>query len=147
MEACAMPKTIEKQIQLPVIGESAHQVWLAGLGALSIAGDESGKIFKTLVKRGKAFEHAARGQLDDVRDRLDVRKAAGRVVDRISDGVDEGMTDVLHRLGLPTKKEIDGLTRRVERLTKALEEKPARKRVRATTTKRRTTARETSATT
>jgi hypothetical protein len=33
---------------------------------------------------------------------------------------------VLHRLGLPTKKEIDGLGKRVDRLTKSLE-KPAAK--------------------
>ena len=33
---------------------------------------------------------------------------------------------MLHRLGLPTKKEIEGLSKRVERLTKTLEEKPAR---------------------
>ena len=140
-----MPKTLEKQVQLPVFGDSAHQIWLAGLGALSIAGDESGKIFKTLVKRGRAFEHAATGRLDDVRGRLDVRKMAGDAVERISEGLDEGMTDVLHRLGLPTKKEIDGLTRRVERLTKALEEKPARTRTGVTT--RRRTARETRAAT
>lgn len=142
-----MPKTIEKQIQLPVIGESAHQVWLAGLGALSIAGDESGRIFKTLVKRGKAFEHAAGGRLEDVRERLNVRRMAGSAVDRLSEGLDEGMADVLHRLGLPTKKEIEGLTRRVERLTKALEEKPVRKRARPAATKRRLAARETPAAT
>lgn len=125
-----MAKTLDKQVQLPMIGESAHQLWLAGLGALSIAGDESGKIFKTLVKRGKAFEHVARGSLEDVREKLDVRKAAGAAVDRFTVGVDESMTEVLHRLGLPTKKEIEGLTKRVERLTKALEEKPVRTRVR-----------------
>jgi len=140
-----MPKTIEKQVQLPVIGDSAYQLWLAGLGALSIAGDESGKIFKTLVKRGRTFEHAARGRLDDVRERLDIRKAAGNAVDRLQEGLDDGMTDVLHRLGLPTKKEIEGLTKRVDRLTRALEEKPVRARSRATTSKRRT-SRETHAT-
>ncbi|HEX7942917.1 MAG TPA: phasin family protein [Gemmatimonadaceae bacterium] len=141
-----MPKATEKELQLPVIGDAAYQVWLAGLGALSIAGDESGKVFKTLVKRGKTFEHVATGRLDDVRDRLDVRKAAGTAVERLSEGFDESMTDVLHRLGLPTKKEIEGLTRRVERLTRALEEKPVRPRPRRAAAKRRT-VRETPATT
>jgi poly(hydroxyalkanoate) granule-associated protein len=135
-----MPKTVEKQQVIPMVGDSAYQIWLAGLGALSIAGDESGRIFKTLVKRGKTFEHAARAQLDDMRERLDVRKAAGTAMTRVTEGLDEGMTDVLHRLGLPTKKEIEGLTRRVERLTKALEEKPVRTRARRATTKRRATA-------
>ena len=131
-----MAKTMDKEVKLPVIGDSAYQLWLAGLGALSIAGDESGKIFKTLVKRGKTFEHAARGRLEDVRDRLDIRRAAEGAVDRLQGGLDEGMTDVLHRLGLPTKKEIEGLTKRVERLTKALEEKPVRTRARVATKRR-----------
>lgn len=138
-----MPKTVAKTVetkpQRPVIGDAARQVWLAGLGALSIAGDESGKIFRTLVERGETFEDVAADRWDDVRDRLDMRRAAGNAVDRLTEGFDENMTDVLHRLGLPTKKEIDGLTRRVERLTRALEEKPTRARPRRATAKRRTT--------
>lgn len=134
-----MPKIIEKQIQLPAIGTPAYQLWLAGLGALSIAGDESGRIFKMLVKRGRTFERAARGRLDDVRDRLDVRQAAEDAVDRLQEGWDEGMTGVLHRLGLPTKREIEGLTKRVERLTRALEEKPVRPRPRRKAIKREAT--------
>ena len=133
-----MPKTLEKQQPLPMIRESAHQIWLAGLGALSIAEDESGKIFNTLVKRGKAFEHVAKDRFEDVKDKLDVRKTASDAMERIEDTLDEGMTGVLHRLGLPTTKEIDNLAKRVDRLTKALEEKPKKSRPRGNgATKRR----------
>ena len=44
-----MAKTVQKVQELPLIRSSAHQIWLAGLGALSVAEDESGKLFKTLV--------------------------------------------------------------------------------------------------
>ena len=71
--------------------------------------------------RGKLDE-----QVGEMKERLDVRKAATNAMDRIGDGFDESMSQMLHRLGLPTKKEIEGLSKRVERLTKTLEEKPAR---------------------
>ena len=116
-----MSKALQKERQIPTIRESAHQIWLAGLGALSLAEDESGKFFRSLVKRGTAFEHDAKGRFAELKEKFDVRKTATKTVARLGDGLDDGMTDVLHRLGLPTKKEIDGLTKRVERLTKALE--------------------------
>ena len=49
-------------------------------------------------------------------------------VGRISDGFDTGVATVLHKLGVPSKKEIGTLTRRVEELTRTLESKPARVR-------------------
>jgi poly(hydroxyalkanoate) granule-associated protein len=135
-----MPKTLAKPTQLPMLRDSAYQIWLAGLGALSIAEDESGKIFKTLVHRGRAFEASTKDRLVEVKDRLDVRRAAGNTVGMIAENLDEGMAGVLSRLGLPTKKEIEGLTKRVERLTKTLEEKPAARRPRKVATRRRAKA-------
>lgn len=132
-----MPKALIKTPQLPALRDSAYQIWLAGLGALSMAEDESGKIFKTLVKRGRSFESAGKDRLNGVRDALDLRKAASDTMARITDNLDEGMSGVLGRLGLPTKKEIDALGKRVDRLTKALEEKPVRKTVRRAPAKRR----------
>jgi len=135
-----MPKTLAKPSQLPMLRDSAYHIWLAGLGALSIAEDESGKIFKTLVKRGKTFEASSKDHLLEVRHRMDVRKAASHTMDRLADGWDDGMGSILSRLGLPTKKEIDGLSKRVERLSKTLEEKPVKSRARRAPTKRRASA-------
>ena len=132
-----MPKTLAKQAQLPMLRDSAYQIWLAGLGALSIAEDESGKIFKTLVNRGRAFEASTKDRLVEAKDRLDVRRAASDTMDRIAENLDEGMSGVLSRLGVPTKREIDGLSKRVERLTKTLEERPAARRPRKVATRRR----------
>lgn len=121
-----MAKAIEKAGPVPALRDSAHQIWLAGLGALSLAEDESGKLFKTLVRRGKSFEEETRDRIGEVRSKLDVRKTASDTVDRITGTLDDGVMDMLHRLGLPTKKEIDGLAKRVDRLTKTLETAPAK---------------------
>src|SRR5689334_3032789 len=109
-----MTKAIEKPKGIPLLKESAHEIWLAGLGALSLAEDESGKLFKALVKRGKTFEETTKGRIDELKTKLDVRKAAADTIDKIGDTLDDGVTEMLHRLGLPTKKEIEGLTKRVE---------------------------------
>ena len=132
-----MPKSLVKSPQLPALRESAYHIWLAGLGALSMAEDESGKIFKTLVKRGKTFEASSKDRLTSVRNALDIRKAASDTMSRITDNLDDGMNGVLGRLGLPSKKEIDALGKRVDRLTKALEEKPVKRARRAPAKRRR----------
>jgi poly(hydroxyalkanoate) granule-associated protein len=134
-----MTTAIEKPKQVPLVRESAHQIWLAGLGALSLAEDESGKLFKALIKRGKMFEETTKDRVDELKDKLDIRKMANDTLDKIGDTLDDGVTEMLHRLGLPTKKEIDGLTKRVDRLTKALETAPA-KAPRRVSAKRRSMA-------
>jgi poly(hydroxyalkanoate) granule-associated protein len=113
--------------------EPAQQIWLAGLGAFALAGDEGAKLFTALVKKGRAVEKANLARLDDlmgaVADRVeDIRAIPTTTVEKISDGFDTGVATVLHKLGVPTKKEIGTLTRRVEELTRTLEKKPARVR-------------------
>jgi poly(hydroxyalkanoate) granule-associated protein len=129
-----MSKELRTQDAVPRLRAAAHEIWLAGLGALAMAEDEGEKTFKMLVKRGKEFEGIARERLDDVREKLDVRKGANTMLTRLGTNVDNGVTEVVHRLGLPTKKEIDGLAHRVDRLTKTIETRAAapRSRVRAT---------------
>jgi poly(hydroxyalkanoate) granule-associated protein len=102
----------------PAIRESVEHVWLAGLGALALAEEEGSKLFRTLVKRGEGFE-------DESRKRL--RRATARVegvrtntIGRLGTGFDGAMTTMLHRIGVPTAREIASLTRRVERLTEHL---------------------------
>ena len=130
-----MSKAIQKTKDAPLLRESAHQIWLAGLGALSLVEDESGKLFKSLVKRGKDFETEAKDRVEEIKAKLDVKTAAADAIDRIGDGFDENVTAVLHRLGLPTKKEIEGLSKRVDRLTKTLEAKPIKHAPRRRATK------------
>ena len=47
-----MSKTIKKNGYVPGLRDTAQQIWLAGLGAFALAGEEGGKLFGTLVERG-----------------------------------------------------------------------------------------------
>ncbi len=102
--------------------ESAHQIWLAGLGALSVAEEEGTKLFKRLVKEGQSFEKRGKQRLESmqgkVEDRVDdVRDKAESTLDRLGSSFDENVAATLKRLGVPSRHEIQRLTKRVEELT------------------------------
>jgi poly(hydroxyalkanoate) granule-associated protein len=121
-------KKKSKQLQNELMG-SAHRVWLAGLGAMAMAEQESNKLFKALVERGETVE---------VRGKETVEKAKGTVTgmktvaesywETFERTLDDQVTAVIHRVGVPTKSEIEELTKKVEQLTASIEKlrgKPA----------------------
>jgi poly(hydroxyalkanoate) granule-associated protein len=125
----------------PMLRDSVQQIWLAGLGALALTEDEGTKFFRTLVKRGEGFERTTKARLDKAV--ATAREAPGTAMTRIEETFDDTMNGVMHRIGVPTKREINGLARRVEGLAASLERRtaPARRRPRAkATTARRKTA-------
>ncbi len=137
--------------------QSAHRIWLAGLGALATAEEEGGKLFRSLVERGESFEgrgkkHVGRVQ-DAIEDRArEARDTAESVWGRVESGLDKSLTTALHKIGVPTRTEIQELTKRVEKLTRSVERigtgtkpaarrKTAKKKAASAKTARRKTAR------
>lgn len=98
------------------IKDSAHRIWLAGLGALSAASEEGSKIFQQLVERGRELEARGKEEVDKAKTK------AGEVVSDAGSKFDEVLTSALHRLGVPTRDEIHTLTQRVEELTAKIEQ-------------------------
>ena len=121
-----MKTTTRKNGRAPTLRDSVEQVWLAGLGALAMTEQEGTKLFRTLVKRGEGFEKGAKVRIKKAV--TAAKEAPGATIDRIEAGIDDTMTGVLRRLGVPTKREITSLTRRVEGLATTLERKPAPRR-------------------
>ena len=50
----------------------------------------------------------------------DLRVEARSAVSRVTTPIETGMTNAMHRLGVPTRKEIATLTKRVEELTRVV---------------------------
>ena len=108
------------------VRESAHKIWLAGLGALATAEEEGSRLFRTLVERGEEFESRGRERvgrvLDTVGGRVDtVRKTAEDRIGRLGSGVEDAVMRALKQLGVPSREEIDTLNRRIEELARAIE--------------------------
>ncbi len=130
----AVRKKTQKQVA-EGLKASANKIWLAGLGALSTAEEEGGKLFKSLVKRGEAFESKGKVKLDKLRGQVAEiastakERAEGaweKVEDKwgvVEDQWDHKVVGALKRVGVPSKDEIAALTRRVEELTHMVERK------------------------
>ena len=143
----------EKKDLRDELGQSVHKVWLAGLGALSTAGEEGSKLFKSLVEKGEAYERRSRERMDEVK--ATVEKATDKAKDsaestwdkakgsaestwdkvestwdKVEQRVDQSVSDALGRFGVPSRDEIATLTKRVEELTAVVEnlKKPAAKK-------------------
>lgn len=104
------------------VTESAHRIWLAGLGAVALAQESGGKLFSDLVKRGRDMEARAKIARPDMT--VTLRGAGDRAKtawQQLGKGVDEQVTAALHRLGVPTRHEIATLGKRVELLTASIE--------------------------
>ena len=121
------------------VRESVQSVFLAGLGALSMAEEEGSKMFKKLVKKGEKVDlpgfgadrvRLIRQKLDEttedatdaVKTRVsDARYVATETADRLEDRVSDAVAQVMKRIGVPTREEVSELTASVERLTKHID--------------------------
>ncbi len=120
---------------------SAHKIWLAGLGALAAAEEEGGKLFKSLVDRGEELENRGRREVESTVKEVKsgVKKTVGKVEDvweDLGEGLDGRITAALHRIGVPSRDEIQTLTRRIEDLSAKVEKLvPKKASVRRSATK------------
>jgi len=104
----------ENQLALTV-KDSAQQIWLAGLGAFAKAQEEGGKVFDALVKEGESIQARTRKMTDEK-----IAVVAGKAVgtwDRLEQVFEDRVARALGSLGVPSKKDIEKLSRRVVDLT------------------------------
>jgi poly(hydroxyalkanoate) granule-associated protein len=118
--------TQDKNLQ-DELKDSAHRIWLAGLGALAVAEEEGGKLFSRLVDRGREVESRGKVEVDKAvgKAKTTVDKAkskAGDAWEGVGSKVDDALTGALHRIGVPTRDEIHNLTRRIEELNSKVEQ-------------------------
>ena len=126
-----MSQVIRKDGAVETLQDSIEQVWLAGLGALALTEEEGSKFFHSLVKKGEVVEKKSKARLDDVVDAA--KKVPATAISTIERRTDETFQQVMKRLGVPTRRDIDLLSRRIEKLTAASAVKPRPRRPAART--------------
>lgn len=108
--------------------ESAQQVWLAGLGALSRAQSEGSRFFDSLVREGEAAEERSRetsSRGESLRDSVEstlgsARDRAAGTWDRVEKNVEDGVHRVLRRMDIPSRSDIEALNERLDALNRRL---------------------------
>ena len=102
------------------VRESAQQIWDAGLGAFAKAQVEGNKVFEALVSEGEALKEKTRRNVAGLRVSEMASKATG-TWDKLEQVFEDRVARAIAKLGVPSRKEIDELTKRLNQLTDALE--------------------------
>ncbi len=126
------------------VKESASQIWLAGLGALSKAGEEGAKFFENLVRDGLSMEKKARKEtgtrVNEVREAVEgtveqVQARANASWDKLERVFEDRVAKALSGLGVPSSDDVKALSRRIADLQASVDQltgkKPARKKLSA----------------
>jgi len=130
-----LAKDDDKQLA-NAVRNSAQQIWQAGLGAFAKAQEEGNKVFSKLVKEGtdlqKRTRSLAEGKVSEVRDTVSgltegVTKQAAGSWDKLEQVFEDRVARALSSIGVPTQKDIQTLTKRVEQLSKAVAELTGKK--------------------
>ncbi len=106
--------------------ERAKEIWLAGLGALSAVEEEGSKLFHTLVDRGTSYEKKRKEQMDELWKEVSERyektgSKVGESIDKAEERVEKNFKSIISGLGIPTRKEIEELSNKVDALNKKLD--------------------------
>jgi poly(hydroxyalkanoate) granule-associated protein len=130
-------KPAANKFAMPVV-ESAREIWLAGLGAFSVAQAESGKVidqgnklFEKLVSEGMKLEKKTRNVAEttvgDIKGEVEskvgaVRQQAVDNWDKLETIFEDRVARVLSQLGVPTASDVNKLSERVQTLSKKVTE-------------------------
>lgn len=111
--------TIDFEQTRKEITEAGRTVWLAGLGAVARVEEEGKDLFDHLVERGRQVEKDQFKALDRaVAQTSDTLKEWS---DRVQENVEKGMEEVLRRVGLPSRSDLDHLSARINTLSKKVD--------------------------
>jgi poly(hydroxyalkanoate) granule-associated protein len=129
-------KTAKPAAGIPAIKDSAYNIWLAGLGAFSLAGEEGSKLFQQLVEKGAEMEQVNKDRIAQLGEKVeglkgDAKAAMQKVATPIENTLNSAINTTIQKLGVPTRDEIVTLTKRVEELTKAVAKAKSSRRAEA----------------
>lgn len=96
--------------------EAARKVLLASIGAVALAQDEIEDFINRLVERGEIAEKDGRKLMNEVMDRR--KKETEKANDEVSKRVEE----ILDRMNVPTKSDIEALGEKIAVLSKKVDE-------------------------
>jgi len=114
-ERKALEDKVEAPERSPLLG-SARNVLLAGIGAVALAQDQAEDFVNRLVARGEIAAADGRKLLREVAER---RKKGAK---KVEGGLDKRVEEVLDRMNIPTKAEIEALGDKISELATKIDE-------------------------
>jgi poly(hydroxyalkanoate) granule-associated protein len=112
-----------EQVHKSHVVTMTHQALLVGIGAGVLAKEETEKFLKVLVERGTIAEAESRKMMKEAMERRKkATKRAMRGAKKAEVEMDKRVEDVLARMNIPTKAEIEALSAKITTLTKKVDE-------------------------
>jgi poly(hydroxyalkanoate) granule-associated protein len=99
----------------PLMG-MLRRLMLAGMGAMALTQDEVEKLVNRFIERGEIAEQDGKRLVRDV---MEKRK---KETIKVEDQLDKRVEDLLARMNVPTKSDIDALSAKITALGKKLDE-------------------------
>ncbi len=109
----------EEESRKPLL-EAVRKVVLASVGAVALAQVAAEDLVNKLVERGEIAEEDGKKLVGEMRERH--TKKAGAGAGRGSEEVDRRVQDVMDRMNVPTKADIDALSAKITELTEKVDE-------------------------
>ena len=108
------------------IASSVRNVWLAGLGALSVAEELGTRTFDALVREGKSWE-AEQGKDSLSADESpstvqQLRKGSADAVATLERRIRSEVSDMVTQMGIPRRQDIDALREDVSQLSEKVDD-------------------------
>ncbi|GMQ79094.1 MAG: phasin family protein [Anaerolineae bacterium] len=118
----------EVEVQEEIIEESGpnpllemtRKILYASIGAVALTQEEVEKFVNKLIERGEIAEKDGRKLIKDIMDKR--RKKGEEVQADARQQVDGRMKDILDRMNIPSKSDIDALNEKITILTEKIDE-------------------------
>lgn len=140
-EMIEVTQEITPEAETKAVVEAARKVLLASLGAIVLAQEELGNFMgdtenfinrlledaeafiDKLVERGALAEKDGRQLIAEMVEKRTqrTREAAREFTQRAESSLDRGMEDILNRMNVPTKTDIEALTKKVNSLSRKVD--------------------------
>jgi poly(hydroxyalkanoate) granule-associated protein len=132
-QAADAVETVEIKVNEAVNGASTSSAWLvdgfrrivlASIGAIAMSVDEAEVLVGKLVERGELAQKDGQKLLKDMQSRITTRPQVQvpEQVERVGDRIEQGVEEVLSRLNIPSKRDIEDLSAKIAQLTVRVEE-------------------------
>ena len=125
-----------KKDEVKDIKSIPNDIWMAGLGVLKTAAEEGTKLFQSFVDKGTEFQEATReatqkqldkvssilkGGVNDAKDKIETITSNPKGIwDKL--GLGDVSASTLNKLGYSSKKDLDVLSKKINKLSVLLKE-------------------------
>jgi poly(hydroxyalkanoate) granule-associated protein len=113
------------------LARRVRNMWLAGLGALSVAEEAGTQVFNALVEEGKSWEQERRKKTQQTAQQVQsITEEGTQAVEAVEQRVRTEVNDALKQIGVPhrddvqeLRDQVDALAEKMDALADAIEEK------------------------